>query len=180
MQANRADVPGAQENSAVADLIDALAARGLTVAVAESLTGGLLIAELIAPAGASAVINGGVVAYHTELKRSLLGVDAALLSTVGPVHPEVARQLAMNVRHRLGIEGRPADVGIATTGVAGPDPVGGIAPGVVFLGLSVGDVTRARELTLHGSRQQIRAQAVTAALEWLAEALERGLADSGE
>ncbi|MCC6270882.1 MAG: CinA family protein [Microbacteriaceae bacterium] len=180
MQANRTDVPGAQGNGGASDLIDALAALGLTVAVAESLTGGLLIAELIAPAGASAVINGGVVAYNTELKRTLLGVDAALLSKAGPVHPEVARQLARNVRNRLGIDGRPADVGIATTGVAGPDPVGGIAPGVVFLGLSVGDVTRARELTLHGSRQQIRAQTVTAALEWMAEALERGLVDSGE
>lgn len=162
------------------ELITALLARGLTVAVAESLTGGMLVAELISVAGASGVINGGVVAYNTEIKASVLGVDAALLAEYGPVHPEVARQLARNVRDRLAVAGHPADLGIATTGVAGPDSVGGNAPGVVFLGLSLGDVTLARELSLRGTRQQIREQTVVAALEWLAEALEGGLANSGE
>lgn len=162
------------------ELIGALVDRGFTVAVAESLTGGLLVAELIAPAGASAAINGGIVAYNTELKHTMLGVDAKLLAEVGPVHPEVASQLAENARVRLAIDGRPADIGIATTGVAGPEPVGGIAPGVVFLGLSMGDVTRSRELRLSGTRQHIRDESVTAALTWLGEALERGLVDSGE
>lgn len=161
-------------------LISRLVSRGLTVAVAESLTGGLLVAELIAVPGASAVVNGGVVAYNTAVKASVLGVDAELLSTLGPVNPEVARQLAKNVRDRLAVDGRSADMGIATTGVAGPESVGGAAPGVVFLGLSMGDVTLARELELHGSRQEIRASTVVAAIEWMAEALERGLVDSGE
>ncbi|MEO7349994.1 MAG: nicotinamide-nucleotide amidohydrolase family protein [Terrimesophilobacter sp.] len=161
-------------------LIAELLARGLTVAVAESLTGGLLVADLIAVPGASAVINGGVVAYSSEIKASVLGVDAVLLAEVGPVHPEVARQLAKNVRDRMAVAGHPADVGIATTGVAGPDSVDGNSPGVVFLGLSLGAVTRARELSLQGTRQQIRAQTVVAAREWLAEALEGGLANSGE
>lgn len=161
-------------------LVANLTRRGLTVAVVESLTGGLLIAELIAVPGASAVINGGVVAYNTELKQTLLGVDAELLSARGPVHPEVARQLAKNVRSRLAVDSHPADIGVATTGVAGPDAVGGNAPGVVFLGLSMGELTRVRELSLRGSRQEIRARTVEAAIEWMTEALERGLADSGE
>lgn len=166
--------------SVSAQLIAALVARELTVAVAESLTGGLLVAELISPAGASAVVNGGVVVYNTQLKHTLLNVDAALLAEVGPVNPEVAKQLAKNVRDRLAVDGRPADIGVATTGVAGPDAVDGNAPGVVFLGLSMGERTLVRELSLKGSRTQIRARAVSAALEWMTEALERGLADSGE
>lgn len=161
-------------------LIATLVARELTVAVAESVTGGLLVAELISPAGASAVVNGGVVVYSTELKHTLLNVDAALLSEGGPVQREVARQLAKNVRDRLAVDGRSADIGIATTGVAGPDAVDGNPPGVVFLSMSMGDLTRVRELSLKGSRQHIRKRTVAAALEWMAEALERGLADSGE
>lgn len=153
------------------ELIAVLAARGLTVAVAESLTGGLLIAALIAPAGASAVVNGGVVVYNTELKHSLLGVDSALLAEHGPVHPDVARQLARNVRERLAVAGRPADIGIATTGIAGPDPQDGIPPGTVYLGLSIDDETLSRELCLSGSRDEVRASAVVAATDWLAEVL---------
>ncbi len=171
------DESGASETER---LIDTLAARGLTVAVAESLTGGLLVAELISPAGASSVINGGIVAYNTELKHTMLDVDARLLSDVGPVHPDVAKQLARNVRDRLGVDGHPADIGIATTGVAGPDSLDGNPPGVVFLGMSMGDVTRVRELFLEGSRQEIRVMTVRAAIAWITEALERGLVDARE
>lgn len=154
-----------------ADLISELAARGLTVAVAESLTGGLLIAELIRPAGASAAIVGGVVAYATELKRTVLGVNGELLDTSGPVHPEVARQMAAGVRSALAIDGRPADIGVATTGVAGPDPQDGKVPGTVFLGLSTADGNRAVELALAGDRTTIRTQTVVAAVDMIAEAL---------
>lgn len=158
-----------------AELIAELTALGLTIAVAESLTGGLLTAELIRPAGASVVVLGGVVAYDTELKHTLLGVDSDLLAEHGPVHPDVAKQLARNVRDRLAVAGRPADLGIAVTGVAGPDPQGAQQPGTVYLGLSFGDQTLARELLLSGSRDEIRAGTVAAALRWLREALERGL-----
>lgn len=158
-----------------AELIAALTARGLTIAVAESLTGGLLTAELIRPAGASVVVLGGVVAYDTRLKHSLLGVDSDLLAEHGPVHPDVAKQLARNVRDRLAVAGRPADLGIAVTGVAGPDPQGAQQPGTVYIGLSFGDQTLARELLLSGSRDEIRAGTVAEALRWLGEALERGL-----
>lgn len=155
-------------------IVAELASRGLTIAVAESLTGGLLVAELIRPAGASAVVLGGVVAYDTELKHTLLGVDEALLAEHGPVHPDVARQLARNVRDRLAVAGRPANLGIATTGVAGPDPQGGQPPGTVYLGLSVGEGALVRRLTLSGSRDEIRARTVEEAIGWIAETLEKG------
>ncbi len=91
------------------------------------LTGGLLVAELIRTPGASAAVLGGVVAYDTDLKHSLLGVDAGLLAEHGPVHAEVARRWRSVARSRLAVRGRAADVGIATTGVAGPDTQGGAA-----------------------------------------------------
>lgn len=153
-------------------LVHLLVQRGLTIAVAESLTGGMLVAELIRTPGASATVLGGVVAYDTELKHSLLGVDAELLAEFGPVHPEVARQMALGVRHRLAVRGRDADVGLSTTGVAGPDSQGGAAVGTVFVGLAVGERVEVAELHLAGDRAAIRAAATTESLERL-EALLR-------
>lgn len=152
-----------------AELIARLAARGLTVAVAESLTGGLLAAELIRPPGASAVVLGGVVAYATELKHAVLGVDADLLAAAGPVDPEVAQQMATGARAVLAVNGRDADIGIATTGVAGPDPQGGKSPGTVYLGLSTREGTRAVELRLDGDRTTIRTLTVRAAISLLGD-----------
>ena len=156
-------------NEHVSRLLSELAARGLTLAVAESLTGGMLTSELIRPAGASVVVVGGVVAYQTELKRSVLGVDAGLLDEHGPVHPEVARQMADRVRRALAVNGRPADLGLATTGVAGPEPHSGRDPGTVFVGVAVGDSVEAVELRLDGTRDQIRARSVGEAIRALAE-----------
>ena len=137
-------------------LIAELMERGLTIAVAESLTGGLLVAELIRIPGASSVVLGGVVAYNTELKHTVLGVDAALLAEQGPVHPEVVIQMARGVRSALAVGGVPADVGVATTGVAGPDPQGGHAPGTAFIGISTTEDEFSVRVTLIGDRQQIR------------------------
>ncbi len=162
------------------DIVARLAARGMTVAVAESLTGGLLVAEMIRPAGASEVVVGGVIAYATELKSTILGVDPALLAEHGPVHPDVARAMARNVRDRLAVGGVPATLGISTTGVAGPEPVHGHAPGVVYLGLSWRDESHSRRLDLSGSRDDVRTLAVAAALDWVGETLERGLASGRE
>jgi nicotinamide-nucleotide amidase len=99
--------------------------------VAESLTGGMLCSALIDVPGASAVVRGGVVSYATDLKHRLLGVDAGLLAANGPVDPDVATQMAHGVRERLG-----ADWGVATTGVAGPDPQDGIAAGTVYIAVA--------------------------------------------
>jgi nicotinamide-nucleotide amidase len=152
---------------ATAALLARLAAQGLTIAVAESLTGGALTAELTRPAGASAVVVGGAVVYATALKHTLIGVDAALLAEQGPVHPEVARQLARGVRTALEVDGRQADVGVATTGVAGPDSQGGRDPGTVFIGVSIGEQDEAIELELAGDRAEIRQASVRAAVQAL-------------
>lgn len=147
-------------------LIELLTRRNLRVAVAESLTGGLVAAELTSVPGASLVVSGGIVAYDTAVKASLLAVDDALLAREGPVHPEVALQMARGVRAALAVEGRPADVGLATTGVAGPDWQGGRAPGTVYLGLSFGeDGDEAIELALTGDRAEIRRATVRALVE---------------
>lgn len=158
-------------------VVDVLLQRGLTIAVAESLTGGLLVAELIATPGASGSVLGGVVAYSTELKHTLLGVDARLLAEHGPVHPEVAAAMAQGVRTRLAVAGRPADIGISTTGVAGPDPQDGHPVGTVHLGFALGDRIEVRSLVLTGDRQQIRRAAVSESLRVLSELLEKATGD---
>jgi nicotinamide-nucleotide amidase len=142
-----------------ADLIRSLTTRGLTVAVAESLTGGLVIADLVAVSGASAVVRGGIVAYATELKHELLGVDAALLAAVGPIQAAVAEQMAAGVRARL-----TADVGLATTGVAGPDPQDGHPPGEVWIAIATATDIRSVRLELGGDRATIRRETVEAVI----------------
>lgn len=145
-------------------LVSRLIARGWTVAVAESLTGGLVVSALVSVPGASATVRGGVVAYATALKKSLLGVDAGLLAAEGAVHPDVARQMADGVRETAAIDGRSADVGIATTGVAGPTPQDGRAVGTVHVAVSTPAGTRVKTMALAGSRARIRAEATAAAL----------------
>ncbi|GAB3031157.1 CinA family protein [Parafrigoribacterium mesophilum] len=158
-------------NQLSAQVIAALTARGETIGVAESLTGGALAAELIATPGASVVVNGGIVAYRTALKHALLGVDAALLAEHGAVHPQVAAQMAVGVRDALAVDGVPASIGLSTTGVAGPDPQDGHPVGTVYLGLAHGDKARTRALALSGTRNEIRRAVVDAALRWLVEEL---------
>jgi len=152
-------------------LIAELTRLGMTIAVAESLTGGLVVAELVSVPGASAVVRGGVVAYATELKSTMLGVDAGLLAARSPVDPEVARQMAEGVRRRLGSDGRPADIGLATTGVAGPEGQGGHPVGEVWLGLAMDGVLEARGLTLGGDRASIRTATVSESLMFVLERL---------
>jgi len=129
------------------------------VAVAESLTGGLVSATLVDVPGASAVLRGAVVAYSTDLKATLLGVDPVLLEQRGAVDPDVARAMAIGVRARLG-----ADVGLATTGVAGPDPQDGHPPGTVHVAVSTPDGTHVRSLRLAGDRAAVRALSADAVL----------------
>ncbi len=120
-----------------------LQAAGHTLAVAESLTGGLLAAALTDIPGSSASFRGGVVSYATELKASLLGVDAAMLARHGAVYPPVAAEMAAGVRTRLG-----ASHGLATTGVAGPDPADGQPVGTVHIAVSDPGDTVVRTLVL--------------------------------
>lgn len=152
-------------------IVAELARRGERIAVAESLTGGLLTAALVDVPGASAVVTGGIVAYATPMKAQLLGVDGALLAERGAVDAEVARQLAAGARERLALEGRPADRALATTGVAGPDPQDGHPPGMVWVGYADAAGASAEPLQLSGDRDAIRRAAVSAALSVLATRL---------
>jgi nicotinamide-nucleotide amidase len=148
-------------------VLAALGGRGETLAVAESLTGGLLAATIVDVPGASKVFRGGLIVYATDLKAALAGVPEDLLAERGPVDPEVAALLAAGARRRCA-----ADWGLATTGVAGPDPQHGIPPGTVYVGLAWPDgAATARRLDLPGDRAAIRHATVAAALAFLEEVL---------
>jgi nicotinamide-nucleotide amidase len=146
-----------------AELVHAMAATSATVAIAESLTGGLLCAALTDAAGSSAVVRGAVVAYATDLKSAMLDVPDALLRDRGPVDSEVAVAMARGVRSRL-----EATYGVACTGVAGPASQGGHPPGTVHIAVVSDQGAWAESLTIPGGRAQVRAATVAAALDLLA------------
>ena len=137
--------------------------RGLTVATAESCTGGLVAHRLTNVPGSSAYLLGGIVAYANEPKRRLLGVGAATLEAHGAVSEETAVEMAAGARRALG-----ADVAVSTTGVAGPD--GGTAEkpvGTVCLGLASAAETVAARYQLWGTRDWVKLLASQVALEWV-------------
>jgi nicotinamide-nucleotide amidase len=135
-----------------------LKARGLSLGLAESLTGGLVASRLVAIPGASDWFRGSVVSYASDVKHDLLGVPA------GPVvSAEAARAMADGARRALG-----ADVGLALTGVAGPDEQEGQPPGTVFVGLArSGAETESLEAHLPGDRDRVRQYATISALDLL-------------
>ena len=156
-------VAGRNARELAAEVLGLLSAAGQTLAVAESLTGGLVAAALTDVPGSSVAFRGGIVAYATELKAELLGVDSAMLAAYGPVYPAVAAAMAEGVRHRLG-----ATVGAATTGVAGPGPQDGQPAGTVHIAVSMtgslthdnvapdNDETIVRSIALTGHRDEVR------------------------
>ena len=146
-----------------------LAARSQTLAVAESLTGGLLAATLVEVPGVSATFRGGLVTYATDLKADLAGVPADLLAERGPVDSDVAAAMAAGARSAC-----RADWGLATTGVAGPDPQDGVPVGTVFVAAAGPSTPSGRvvRLALSGDRASIRRAAVVEALSLLADAVE--------
>lgn len=159
-------MPSGPAQSLAAEIVAVLAARGQTVAVAESLTGGLIAGAITEVPGASVVFRGGVVAYATDTKHSLLGVDDRLLAEAGAVDARVAAAMAAGVRDRF-----TATFGLASTGVAGPDPQDGKPVGTVFVavcGLAGSEVVAPR---LAGDRAGIRRGAMVAALEVLRRTL---------
>jgi nicotinamide-nucleotide amidase len=145
-------------------LVELVESRGATLATAESLTGGMVGATLTDVPGISAIYRGGVIVYATELKATLAGVPADLLADVGPVHPDTAAALAAGVRERLG-----ATYGLATTGVAGPDPQAGIEAGTVYVAVAGPSAVRVRKLALSGDREDVRLGSVQAVLELAVE-----------
>ena len=161
-----------------AEVLALLRVSGKKLAIAESLTGGMLASEFIGVPGASDVVLGSITAYQTDLKAALLGVSPALLEAQGPIDAEVAAQMAQGVRAKLatGCHVNPdVVVGIATTGVAGPEAQGEHNPGEVYIAV-VGargskDDIRVSALDLIGDRQSIRRETTKAALVALLEYL---------
>ena len=134
--------------------------RGLTLATAESCTGGLVAARLTSVPGSSDVFLGGVVSYADAVKASALGVPHEVLEAHGAVSPETAAAMAAGARSRLG-----ADLAVAITGIAGP---GGGSPekpvGLVYLHAAGPEVERALDFNAPGDRETVRARAAVAAL----------------
>ncbi len=148
-------------------VLEACRRRGVTISVAESCTGGLIGARLSAIPGSSDVFIGGILSYENSVKREWLGVSDSDLEDHGAVSEEVAAKMAKSVR-----EGMKTDIGISTTGVAGPG--GGTAAkpvGMVWVALD-GITTQARCLRLFGTRDEVRQRAVQAALDMVRRSLE--------
>ena len=150
------------------EIVAQLTQQHLTIATAESLTAGMLSSAIADVPGASAVLQGGVVAYNNTIKHRVLGVSADTLAARGAVDADTAKQMAAGARQRFN-----ADLGIATTGVAGPDPSEGKAVGIVFIALASAETTMAKLLRFDGSRTHIRKATVAAALQLVAEWLEQ-------
>ncbi len=154
---------GIDDDSLEGVIHQTLLARGETVAVAESLTGGLLAARLTDTAGSSATFRGGIVAYQAELKDELLGADAV---AAGAVTADTAKRMAMGARERLG-----ATWGLATTGVAGPTEQEGQPVGTLYVGIAGPDGATSRHVTLPGDRAFVRMLSVVQALDLLRRTL---------
>jgi nicotinamide-nucleotide amidase len=158
------DIFSSQGESLAEVVLLNLGMRHLTLAAAESCTGGLLAGRLTAVAGASRYFLGGAVVYSDALKTSFAGVPAEMIASEGPVSAAVARALAEGIRERTG-----ASVGVSVTGIAGPGPSTGADEGkpvgLVYIGLADADGTQVKELQLMGDRERIRWWASQHALE---------------
>ncbi|MDE0573363.1 CinA family protein [Demequina sp. B12] len=147
-------------------IVDLALRRGLTLAAAESLTGGLVSDAIVAIPGASRVFRGGIVAYTIEAKASLLGVPLDLIERSGVVSEDVACAMA-----RGAVRVCDASIAVATTGAAGPEPHGGQKPGTVCVAVaSATGVTSATHL-IQGGREAVRVGATEQALALCATAL---------
>ena len=150
------------------DLITNCTQMGLSIAGAESLTGGRFIATLVDVPGASAVVRGGVITYATDLKSKLAGVDADHLEETGPIDPVVAAQMAAGAAREC-----IADIGISCTGVAGPDPQDGKDVGLVYTAIAFAGKAEVVEHHFSGDREAIRAATVDAMVERLGDFVAR-------
>jgi nicotinamide-nucleotide amidase len=157
---------GRDADSLPAVVVRTLREAGATVAVAESLTGGLVGGALTEVPGSSAVFRGGVQVYATDLKASLAGVPEQVLAEHGAVSAPTAEALAQGVRGRLG-----ATYGLALTGVAGPEPQEGHPPGTLHVAVAGPSGVQVRSVRLPGDRQRVRLLAVNAGLDLLRRVL---------
>lgn len=141
-------------------VVRAAAEHGMTLAVAESITGGTVVGRLTSVPGASDVVLGGIVAYTEDEKVRLLDVSRATIANQGVVSREVAREMAQGARTTMG-----ADLAVGVTGVAGPGPHDGVQPGQVWVGLEGIGVSSQKGIRAPGDREQVRRWAQQAALD---------------
>ena len=147
------------------EVVDALRARGETVSTAESLTGGSLSSAIVSITGASDVFIGGLTAYQDEIKISHLGVDPEVLNEHTSVSEQVAVEMARGAMKTFG-----TTWAIATTGVAGPNPLDGHPVGAVWVAIQ-GPVCQSIELSLSGERESVRNAATASAIATFARIL---------
>lgn len=146
--------------------VEILIASGKTLATAESCTGGMVAAAVTDLPGVSACFKGGVVSYSNDVKNAMLGVPQEIMATVGAVSEECAKAMADGVRRRLG-----ADIGISTTGIAGPTGGTPAKPvGLVWFGIATADGVKAAYRVFAGDRDAVRRQAVDFAASLVSEA----------
>jgi nicotinamide-nucleotide amidase len=161
-----AAVPG---QGSLAQIVgDMLKARSATIATAESLTGGLIGAELTKADGASDFFSGSAVGYSSEVKRSVLDVPQEVLDEFGPVSARAAEHLATGAARLFG-----ADLAVSATGVAGPADHDGQPPGTIYVGAHWRDRAEARHVQGYGDRDNVRGIAVTSALDLARRVLAR-------
>jgi nicotinamide-nucleotide amidase len=161
----------AEDERGVEELVlDLCRARGWTLATAESCTGGMIATRLTSVPGSSDVFVGAVVAYSNEVKERELGVSAATLEQHGAVSPQAAAEMAAGASSRLG-----ADVGIAVTGIAGPDGGTPEKPvGLVFIHVETPEGSRGIEFTFAQDRESVRRRSTVVALHLARRLLTRG------
>lgn len=147
------------------EIIEKLIAEGITVATAESCTGGLIAAAITAAAGASAVFGYGVVTYSNAAKQKLLGVKKETLAVQGAVSEECAYEMAKGLKAVSA-----AECAVSVTGIAGPGGATAAKPvGLVYIGLATGDHIEVKKNLFQGSREEIRRQTVETAFAFIAE-----------
>ena len=163
--------------SEVIELLKTSQMSQMSLAMAESLTGGKVTAALTQVPGASSVIRGGIITYATPLKHTLLGVESDLIVEKGVVDKEVAIQMARGVRAKTTVYGVPTTWGLSTTGVAGPEPQDGKCVGTVYIGLVSATESHFRHFQFRNwkdkpeMREKIRNETTKAALGFLREKL---------
>lgn len=161
-----------QSHASALRLVHVLADAGLTVATCESLTGGLVGATITSIPGASAVFRGGLITYASDLKAALAGVDAQWIAEHGVVNDTTARQMATGCAHTC-----QADLGLACTGVAGPDRQDGQRPGTVHIAVVHDAQVFTRQLSLSGERKAVRLGTVSALLEFTCHVIREKIKD---
>lgn len=147
-------------------VLEKLVEKKLSIAIAESLTAGLVSSKLAEIDGASQVLKGAIIAYQNEIKENVLKIDPKVISLHTSVSKEVALLMAENVRKLMN-----SNIGISTTGVAGPSNVGDKKVGTVFVAFSGEQHNICLELNLKGSRNEIRMQTCQKVFELILEKL---------